>query len=263
MELGVLPRTDKQLLHFEAWLHCRLTELDGSPHLPLLRQLGTGHQLPTLRRRATRRPLTPSARRFASEELTRASEFPTWLNARNTDLDQLAQTDIDEWHTTHLSREIRSLRAFLNWAMATGRAPRLHLPAQQTRRGQVLTQRRRLELVRKVLNSGYPARLQMAACLMLLYAQPDRPPHPRRHHRGIAGEVITRLGEPPTPVPEPFDELFLQAKEERAGLAMGANPDSRWVFPSRRAGQPITQQTLANHIHDLGIPAQAARTAAL
>jgi hypothetical protein len=42
-----------------------------------------------------------------------------------------------------------------------------------------------------------------------------------------------------------------------------ANPASRWLFPGRRAGQPLQPKTLLPLIHELGIPAQATRIAAL
>jgi hypothetical protein len=38
MTCGVLPTVDKQLLHYETWLHRRLTELADNPHTRLLRQ---------------------------------------------------------------------------------------------------------------------------------------------------------------------------------------------------------------------------------
>ncbi|HEX6077753.1 MAG TPA: hypothetical protein VFZ32_21150 [Micromonosporaceae bacterium] len=41
------------------------------------------------------------------------------------------------------------------------------------------------------------------------------------------------------------------------------NSDSRWLFPGKRAGQPLHPRTLLPLIHQLGIPAQAIRVAAL
>ncbi|WP_214414175.1 hypothetical protein [Sphaerisporangium fuscum] len=77
------------------------------------------------------------------------------------------------------------------------------------------------------------------------------------------GQVLIRLGDPPTPVPGPFAELLLRAKAERTNMNTAANVDARWLFPGRRAGQPLHHRSLADLVRDLGISGQAARTAAL
>jgi hypothetical protein len=41
------------------------------------------------------------------------------------------------------------------------------------------------------------------------------------------------------------------------------NPDSRWLFPGRRAEQPMHPESLAALINKLGVPTLAARTAAI
>jgi hypothetical protein len=101
---------------------------------------------------------------------------------------------------------------------------------------------------------------------MLLYAQPAS-----RIARltidditcGDDGQVLIRLGDPPTPVPEPFAALLLQAAARRGNMTTAANPAARWLFPSRQAGQPLNPNTLGALIRDLGVPTVTARTAAL
>ncbi|MBV9448900.1 MAG: hypothetical protein JO345_23680 [Streptosporangiaceae bacterium] len=41
------------------------------------------------------------------------------------------------------------------------------------------------------------------------------------------------------------------------------NPGSRWLFPGRRARQPMHPTTLAALVHKLGVPTRTARTAAI
>ncbi|GAA4616069.1 hypothetical protein GCM10023195_71230 [Actinoallomurus liliacearum] len=41
------------------------------------------------------------------------------------------------------------------------------------------------------------------------------------------------------------------------------NSNARWLFPGRRAGQPLNNGTMLQQLRDHGFPAQAARTAAL
>lgn len=260
MACGLLPERDGQLLRFESWLHRRLTELDSQPHRRLLEHFAAWHQLAQLRARATRRPLTESARTHAFQQFNRAHEFLTWLDQNQITLTQLTQAHIDRWHATHHPHEQRSLRAFLTWAISTGRAPRhLDLPTLRTTQGRLLTQHRRLDLLRRVLDEAAgPVRARAAASLMLLYAQPasrlvlltiDDVLHD-------GGHVLIRLGEPATPVPAPFADLLLRARDEHTNTGAG------WLFPGR-AGQPIRSRTLADQIRELGVPGTSGRVAAL
>jgi hypothetical protein len=95
---GVLPLVDKQLLHFQTWLHHRLAELASSPHHRLLAQFSRWHQLPRLEARARAHPLTSAARRYASEQFTHAERFLAWLDQRGHALAHATQDDIDTWH---------------------------------------------------------------------------------------------------------------------------------------------------------------------
>jgi hypothetical protein len=56
----------------QTWLRHRLAALADNPHHQLLRQFGLWHQIPRLRARAARRPLTEAARRFAGAQFTQA-----------------------------------------------------------------------------------------------------------------------------------------------------------------------------------------------
>jgi hypothetical protein len=42
-----------------------------------------------------------------------------------------------------------------------------------------------------------------------------------------------------------------------------SNPDSRWLFPGGRAGQPLTPGALRQRFQALGLPTTPTRTAAL
>jgi hypothetical protein len=104
--------------------------------------------------------------------------------------------------------------------------------------GPALTQQRRLALLRHFLtDSQAPVPARAAACLLLLYAQPLT-----RIHRLAAtdltdanGQVQLRLGDPPSPVPEPFAGLLRQ---------LPAAPGSPWLFPGLLPGQPAGYRTM-------------------
>jgi hypothetical protein len=269
MTCGVLPTIDKQLAHYEALLHRRLAELvdADSPHLRLVRQFAVWYQLPRLRTKAATRPLTPNHRQFASDQFTQAHRFLGWLQARNRSVAEATQADLDAWHATHNDHQRRTLRAFLRWAMRAGHLPRLALAPLPVRRAAPITQHRRLELLGQLLtDEDRPLRSRVAACLMLLFAQPATRIVRLTIDditRTADGGVFIRFGEPPTPVPEPFATLLLQATTQRDNLQTATNPRARWLFPGRRAGQPLHASHLAELVRDLGIPALAGRTAAL
>jgi hypothetical protein len=106
----------------------------------------------------------------------------------------------------------------------------------------------------------------VATCLVLLFAQ--RATRIVRLTvddvtRAQDGGVAIRFGQPPTPVPQPFASLLLQATAQRDNLQTATNPGARWLFPGRRGGQPLHASHLAALVRDLGVPALAGRTAAL
>ncbi|WP_433513655.1 hypothetical protein ACQP2T_60570 [Nonomuraea sp. CA-143628] len=77
------------------------------------------------------------------------------------------------------------------------------------------------------------------------------------------GDVWIRLGDPPAPVPEPFATLLLDYARTRPNTLTATNPDSRWLFPGRRAGQPINPATIHDRLRAHGFQAGKVRTAAI
>lgn len=266
MTCGILPAVDKQLLHFETWLHRRLPEPRPIEHDRLLRQFGLWHQLPKLRTRAWVRALTPATRSFAAQQFTQAERFLAWLDQRSRRLAECTQADLDAWHAQAHDHHKRALRGFLTWAMSSRHMPKLALPALQRRAGEPLTQARRVTLLRRILTDDRPPlRSRVAGCLMLLYAQPAS----RIVRLTIddilrdGKQVLLRLGDPPSPVPEPFAQLLLKLVNHRQNTNSAANPHSRWLFPGKRPGQPLNPNSLLPLIRELGVPPQATRVAAL
>lgn len=90
---------------------------------------------------------------------------------------------------------------------------------------------------------------------MLLYAQPTS----RLVRLSIddvildGSHVALRLGNPPAPVPEPFAAVLLSYLSQRTCPQTMANPDSRWLFPGRRPGQPMHENTLRIQMRQLGV----------
>jgi hypothetical protein len=179
----------------------------------------------------------------------------------------LTQADIDTYYATHLAHQRQAVRAFLIWAAGHGHIPaRRDIPRQEPSTGQVITQRRRLGLLRRfATDTTIPIRPRAAACLLLLYAQPlsrilqltdaDLT-------RDVGGQTWLRLGDPPSPVPAPFDELLHQLAASRHDHTP-ANHASSWLFPGRHAGQPASYRGMLIQLRALGLPLRTARITAL
>jgi hypothetical protein len=107
---------------------------------------------------------------------------------------------------------------------------------------------------------------RVIAMLILLYAQPLS----RITKLTIddittddEGRMLIRLGDPPAPVPAPFDAIISGYLADRPNLGTATNPGSRWLFPGRRAGQPLHPTSIRLRLSRLGIPNQPGRSRAL
>jgi hypothetical protein len=67
--------------------------------------------------------------------------------------------------------------------------------------------------------------------------------------------ILLRLGDPPSPAPEPVAVLLFKYIGQRSNM--------RTAPTATRAGQPLQPRTLSPLIHELGVPTTAERTAAI
>ena len=121
------------------------------------------------------------------------------------------------------------------------------------------------QLGRLLTGHDLPLRTRVAAAIVLFYAQPlsrvVRLTVDDVVHDG--DQVLLRLGEPPCPVPGPIADLLLSWIHNRDNMNTATNPHSRWLFPGRRAGQPMHPDALAALVNNLGIPTVAGRASAI
>lgn len=266
MTCGVLPALDKQICAFERWLLGHLADIVNPEHAQLVRRFATWEILPRLRTRADKKPLTLAARRYAGDQVTHATAFLQWLVEPGLTLSTCRQGDIDTWHVEHNEHARTTIRAFLQWCAGNQLTQTFRLPATANRQAAPLPQHERVVLLGRVLtDADQPLRSQVAAAIVLLYAQPlsrivrltiDDVIHD-------CDQVFLRLGEPPSPVPAPLADLLLGWIANRSNMNTATNRDSRWLFPGRRAGQPMSSAALAALVNDLGIPTAAGRACAI
>ncbi len=266
MSCGMLPTVDKQICSFERWLVGHLADITDPDHAQLVRRFATWEVLPRLRTRAETKPITPAGRRHAGDQVKHAAAFLQWLAEHGLALPTCRQTDIDAWHVEHNQHGRSTLRAFLLWCMANKLTTRFRLPTAVIRQATPLPQHKRDDLLGRLLTEhDLSLRTRVAATIVLLYAQPlsriVRLTIDDVVHDG--DQVLLRLGEPPSPVPRPIADLLLDWIENRDNMNTATNRDSGWLFPGRRAGQPMHPETLAAHINGIGIPTVAGRAAAI
>jgi hypothetical protein len=262
---GVLPAADRSLLLFDRWLAESLARVGMPEHRRAVERFATWHVRRRLHGFADPGPVTTRQTGQARDEVRLAITFLAWLHDRGRTLADCRQADIDAWYAGGYTAR-RLTRSFLRWAVSSRLMAPVTVPYQDTRNPAPISQRQRLDLLQRLLDHEDAGLLtRVAAILMLLYAQPLT-----RITRLTLddilredGEVTIRLGDPPAPVPEPFATLLLRHAGQRLNLTTATNAEARWLFPGRRAGQPMTPDAVEVRMRKAGIPALTGRTAAL
>lgn len=268
---GALPARDEHLSRLER----TLVALIGHAHpddAVVLRRYAAFQVLPGVRRRLARGGDTVGVCHAAGNALRRVARLQAWLRGRDVELRQLPQAVLDEWAAQHPGN-VRDVAAFLSWARGnrlTGQAalpdrrrwgPTTFLPTQD-----------RWRLAQRLLHDDdLHSAHRLAGCLVLLYGQPVRRLVGLRRSdiTTSSGRTTISLGSEALLLAPPLDQL---ARE----LAAGSSPDptilglaqsfpsgQQWLFPGRRAGQPIGDKGLWRRLTKLGIPIRGARNSAL
>lgn len=181
------------------------------------------------------------------------------------DLADLRQGDLDHWLARANNTDNQQLRPFLRWAIKGRRMPRLQLPPHRQAVPAPISARQRIELIGRIHHDTDMDLVdRVAALLVLLYAQSlDRVTRLIIDDiTTVDGRMLIALGDPPAPIPAPFDALVGQYLAARPNLTTATNPNSRWLFPGRRAGQPLHPTTIRLRFQRLGIPNLNGRTRA-
>jgi len=220
-----------------------------------------------MRTKADLHALTPPTRTYAQLEFIHATAFCTWLAAHGHHPTELGQLDLDGYYTALKIGHRQSLRGFLNWSMASRNLPKLTFARTRFTTREALTQTQRLDLLRRLVTDhdhdggDGPLRMRVAACVLLLYAQPVT----RIMTLTVDditvdehGAMTLQLGDPAAPIPEPFATLVRRLLAQRP-----ADSTNRWLFPGRRPGQPLSYVSLSQGLRDLGVPLRLARVAAI
>jgi hypothetical protein len=264
---GVLPPIDRHLLLFEQWLTPWLEEIEHPEHRKILDQHATWQVLRQLRVTAAEGPIGHYRAQSARHRLRIAAAFLDYLRSYETDLAGCGQGDLDRWFVTKNNSTQQASRPFVAWAIRTRRMPPLNLPRTIEQPPKPISLQRRVELLRHIhTGTGMDLTERVIAMLVLLYAQPlSRIARLTLDDisRDQQGQMLIHLGDPPAPVPRPFDAIIDAYLAARTNLTTATNPNSTWLFPGRRAGQPLHPTSMRLRLHTLGIPNLNGRSRAL
>lgn len=265
MDNGVLPPIDRHLVLFERWLAEWTASISEAEHCKLLQRFATWHVLRGLRAKAANGPLGQGRCDGARYLLRQTADFLAFLDRRGRHIGECGQADVDAWYADGpIGR--RLVAAFLHWAIGQQIMTRVEIPSRPTENPAPISQHRRLTVIRRVVtDEEMPLMDRVIALLILLYAQPIT-----RILRLTLDDVIRdddgmsiRLGDPPSPMPEPFAALLDRYLADRPNQTTATNPNSTLMFPGRRAGQPMGASAIGMHLAAAGIPTLHGRTAAI
>lgn len=252
----------------QRWLAEWLATIEDPEHRKTLERFAAWELLRRLRVQSERKPLDWARIHTDRILLLRSAEFLTWLANRGLALTTCGQTDLDGWFAEHrdCTWSTRPMLPFLRWCMDQQLLKRMAVVPTRVENPSPISQDERLHLIREVLTgTDYPLVERVVALLVLLYAQPIA-----RIVQLTLQDVVhddaglwLRLGDPPSPVPEPFADLLLRLRDQRPSMAMATNQSSQWLLPGRRAGRPMEANTIRKRLALAGIPNLNARTAAL
>lgn len=264
---GILAPVDRFLFLFEQWWPAWLATIEDDEQRKILRHFITWHLLRRFRETATHGPLGYSAPQNARRHLRMAAWFLQHLASRGRTLDACTQADIDHVYASGNYSLREDLRPFLRWAITTRRMPKLNVPPAKERPTTLITQEHRLELIRRI---HHDEQMDLAdrvlALLVLVYAQPLARIQQLTVddvHTTDDGQLMIRLGDPPAPIPAPFDRIIQQHIDQRANRMTATNADARWLFPGRRAGQPLHITSMRLRLSNLNIPNLSNRNRAI
>lgn len=211
---------------------------------------------------------TPISRRMflrSKQSITVGVAFLNWLAEREVDLQDLSQSDLDDWVAGGNTTRLVAHR-FLNWARRS-RLVNTDLKMARHRRG---TASRMSLAEQRQANAdlsdaeAMDLRDRAAGVLVLVFGQrvEDIVRLTWSDVTITPASVTIRLAGMSLPIPSPFDDLWRQLRQTPRHQQTAAHPNSTWIFPGQKPGQPVNPDHLANRLRQ-HLQVRAARLGAL
>ena len=261
---GVLPGRDRYLAAFERWAEDRVRRVEDPKDRQLIAAYLRWHHGPRLSRLAESGDLTESRYTGARAQTNIAVGLLAWLRRARQQ-----SGDVHPRRRRHLVRHRTHHPSSVSLLLELGRP---HPPQRCARtasrpsgRAPGDSRARGLDLLASFLaDDDIDLVERVAGCLVLLYALPLTRINRLRatDFESVEGVQTLRIGDDLVPVPSALATLVRALIERPSHVSTAGHPDCDWLFPGRRAGQPIEPDQLAERLNRHGVT-RAARTAAL
>ena len=263
---GVLTGRDDALVRLEAWAADRLASVTDRGQRRLLRSYARWRVLRRARQRAEAAGAARTPTRHAKVCLNAAVAFLAFLAARQRDLVNCTQGDVDDWLAEGPPSAPRA-RDFLDWAADRKLTGHFIVPGQPRRGGPAADDAERWATARRLLHDeGLEPGDRVAGTLVLVYGQQlSRIVALTRDQVEVSsGGTALHLGTTPIDVPPPLDDLLVRLTGERRPYSgVGSPALTPWLFPGLRPGTPLSAYQLGQRLRRLGIEPASARRSAL
>ncbi len=263
---GVLPRRDDALVRLEAWAADRVKSVTDQGQRRLLRSYARWRVLRRARQRAEAAGAARTPTRHAKVCLNAAATFLAFLGARQRDLADCTQGDVDDWLAEGPPSATRA-RDFLGWAADRKLTGRFIVPGLSRRDGPAADDAERWATARRLLHDeGLELGDRVGGALVLVYGQQlSRIVALTRDQVELtSGGTRLHLGTVAIEVPPPLDDLFVRlTREHRPYSGVGSPAHTTWLFPGLRPGTPLSAYQLGQRLRRLGIEPAPARRSAL
>ncbi|MET3774437.1 hypothetical protein [Arthrobacter nitrophenolicus] len=264
---NLLPVRDHYLALFERWLSSKLDDIDDIEVRRPIESFARWHHLRRIRTISANGKPTQGPVHSAKQEITETIKFLTWLKlTHGRTVASCLQADIEAWLTDGPTTR-HAIRTFFVWAVKNRTCTNITIGFRQARTVPLLTQGKRLAMLKACLTDNFDTlSYRVAAILLLLYAQPVVKIAAMKSADVLLTPDGPRLSlgeEHPAPVPEPFAGLLTKHLASRPNMRTGSSSGSPWLFPGYRAGQHIHPNTLMMRLREIGIDLLGARNASL
>lgn len=261
---GVLPERDEQAARLRRFAAAVIEEVTDAQQRQVLSRYARWHVV--ARAQPDRHgQLSPAVADRCRQEVRAAQRFLAHLAANGRAVDDCTQADLDHWLSTRRDLRIK----FPRWLLDNGHLPRLVLPDPVPQAGprSHTAHDDHWALVRRMLHDPDAANPEdrVAACLVLLYAQPvSKIVALTIDDLTIADDgTYLRLGSEPLLLPPPLDTLATSLPIAKPFGAASRLADDRWLFPGKWAGHHQHPKSLMGRLNALGITTRASRNTAM
>jgi hypothetical protein len=203
-------------------------------------------------------------------ELQTAVKFLSWLDVRNTALDQLGQDDLDLWLTENPTRR-RSLNSFIRWTVARRLTSKVAVPPspriQATRflASEELDQ----QLRRCLTDDTLPLEVRIIGSLTCLYGLHTTRINTLttdRFQQEDDGAYLTINAHPvllPPKLAQLIEQQITRPNRNTSLLQPPQTAEPRFLFPGRPPGRPRSAATMRAMLKQHGLAGISARNTAM